>query len=108
MILVSACLLGDNCKYNGGNNLNPQLVYLLENKNIIPICPEQLGGLPTPRTPCEIYAGTGETVLLGISKVLNKNGENKTHNFIKGAKKTLERAKNNQIELAILKSKSPS
>ncbi len=108
MILVSACLLGDNCKYNGDNNLNPTLIELLEGKDTIPICPEQLGGLPTPRIPSEILNGTGDTVLAGIGKVINKNGDNLTNSFIYGAQQTLAYAKDNKVELAILKSRSPS
>lgn len=108
MILVSACLLGDNCKYNGDSNLNPTLVKLLKDKDTIAICPEQLGGLPTPRIPCEILNGTGNTVLAGISKVINKNGNNLTNSFIYGAQQTLTYAKDNKVNLAILKSKSPS
>ena len=108
MILISACLLGYNCKYNGGNNLNPTLVELLKNHEIFPICPEQLGGLPTPRTPCEIKDSTGKNVLLGKGKVISKEGEDFTRYFVQGAKKTLAQAIDNDIKTAILKSKSPS
>ena len=57
-IMVSACLLGENCKYNGGNNKNPELLRLLSGHTLIPVCPEALGGLPTPRIPAEIVNGT--------------------------------------------------
>ena len=57
-IMVSACLLGENCKYSGGNNLRPELLRLLSGHTVIPVCPEVLGGLPTPRVPAEIVAGT--------------------------------------------------
>ena len=53
-IMVSACLLGENCKYNGGNNRNERLLQLLSGHTVIPVCPEVLGGLPTPRIPAEI------------------------------------------------------
>ena len=58
IIMVSACLLGENCKYNGGNNRNPELLRLLSGHTVIPVCPEVLGGLPTPRIPAEIVNGT--------------------------------------------------
>lgn len=108
MILVSACLLGYNCKYNGGNNKNPQIIELLKGKEIIPVCPEELGGLTTPRTACEIIDGTGKDVLEGNCRVLNKEGFDLTPNFIEGAKKTLAKAQEAGCELAILKSRSPS
>ena len=59
-LLVSACLLGENCKYNGGNNYSPDVERLRERFEIVPVCPEQLGGLPTPRVPSE---RVGERVL---------------------------------------------
>lgn len=96
--LVSACLLGKNCKYNGGNNYCEKVVTFLKDKEVYMICPEEMGGLPTPRIPCEI-AGT---------KVLNKQGEDKTEAFYKGAQKTLDIAKEKGVNKAILKAKSPS
>ena len=56
-VMVSACLLGENCKYNGGNNRNEELVRLLSGHTVIPVCPEVLGGLPVPRVPAEIVNG---------------------------------------------------
>ncbi|HZK44234.1 MAG TPA: DUF523 domain-containing protein [Syntrophomonadaceae bacterium] len=108
MILISACLLGYNCKYNGGNNFNPDLLKLLKNESFIPICPEQLGGLPTPRIACEIQNATGDDVLLGKGKIYNKNGYDLTSLFVQGAKRTLIEAKKAGVNKAILKSKSPS
>lgn len=108
MILVSACLFGEDCKYNGGNNFNSLLKQLLKDQKVLLICPEQLGGLPTPRTPAEIQEGDGKDVLAGKSWVINKNGDNITSNFIKGARLTLAKAKTENISLAILKSNSPS
>lgn len=108
VVLVSACLFGENCKYNGGNNFNSLLKQLLKDQEVLLICPEQLGGLPTPRTPAEIQEGEGKDVLAGKSWVINKNGDNITNNFIKGAKLTLAKAKIENISLAILKSNSPS
>jgi len=107
-ILVSACLLGTNCKYNGGNNFTPKLLELKKENNIIPVCPEELGGLLTPREPCEIQNGAGKEVLKGKSRVMNKIGEDVTAGFIKGAKETLALAKQNSCSLAVLKERSPS
>lgn len=97
-ILVSACLLGDNCKYDGGNNYHQELVEWLSDKIVIKVCPEILGGLSTPRIPCEIKD----------NKVINKNGEDKTYFFTKGAIETLKIAQQEQVHFAILKSNSPS
>ena len=107
-ILVSACLLGTNCKYNGGNNLEPRVLELMKDHNIIPVCPEELGGLLTPREPCEIQEGSGKEVLEGRSPVLNKKGEDVTADFLAGAKETLALARKHRCALAILKARSPS
>jgi len=107
-ILVSACLLGTNCKYNGGNNLTPKVMELNKEHEIIPVCPEELGGLLTPREPCEIQEGSGKDVLEGKVLVLNKEGENVTQQFTEGAKETLALAKKYGCPVAVLKSRSPS
>ncbi|HBT19969.1 MAG TPA: DUF523 domain-containing protein [Peptococcaceae bacterium] len=106
MILISACLIGINCKYNGGNNALSFLDKLP--KCIIPICPEQLGGLPTPRPQAEIVCGDGSDVLEGNAKVITKNGVDVTKNFIFGAEQTLKIAQFCGAKEAILKSHSPS
>ena len=98
-ILVSACLAGINCKYNGGNNLNEKIVKLVKEGRAILVCPEQLGGLPTPRIPSEIVVN---------KKVINKEGVDVTKQFCKGAEETLKIAKQYNIKKAILKSKSQS
>ena len=108
MILVSACLVGHNTKYNGGNNRNEDVLEFLKDKEYILCCPEQLGGLSTPRLPAEIRNGDGLKVLEGEAEVININGENCTLNFIKGAEETLKLALKNNITVAILKSMSPS
>ncbi len=97
-ILVSACLLGENCKYNGKNNLNEKVISLQEKCILIPICPEVLGNLPTPRIPSEVC---GE-------EVFDREGKNVTKNFQTGAYKALQTALNNHIHYALLKEKSPS
>ena len=97
-IMVSACLLGENCKYNGGNNLNPELLRLLAGHTVIPVCPEVLGGLPVPRIPAEIVDGT----------VINREGVSVDAAFRRGAGKALEIAAAEQPDLVILQPRSPS
>jgi len=109
MRLVSACLLGIKCSWNGKDSYkNKKVIELLENEVLIPVCPEQLGGLKTPRIPQEIQNGTGDDVLDGKSKVKNKAGEDVTLRFIRGAKQALKIAKLYRIKEFIGKSKSPS
>ncbi len=102
MYIVSACLAGIDCKYSGGNNLDSEVLDLVKEGKAILVCPEQLGGLPTPRLPSEIVENED-----GI-KVVLENGEDITEEFLKGAKETLKIAKMMNIKKAILKSKSPS
>lgn len=97
-ILVSACLLGKNCKYNGGNNLNQGVLDFIEGHEVIGVCPEQLGGLSTPRLPAEIVDGV----------VMNKEGISVDAEFRKGAQEALAAALENKVDLAILQSRSPS
>ena len=102
MILVSKCLLGENCKYSGGNNRNEEVLRFLENREYIAVCPEMMGGLSCPRSPSEITC-TGEGV-----QVINNNGEDVTKEFLNGAKRVLEIAKNSGAHTAIFKDGSPS
>lgn len=102
MILVSACLVGINCKYNGKNNYNEKILDLVRSGKAIPLCPEQLGGLSTPRVPCEIKFIDGKRY------VFNKDGLDVTEMFNKGAEEVLVFVKKMNIKKAILKSKSPS
>ena len=99
-VLISACLLGDNVKYSGGNNLTPELVTLLEkyNVDIVKVCPECFAGLPIPRLPSEIKEG----------KVYSKDGRDITGEFLDGAEKTYEVVERKQADFAILKERSPS
>lgn len=97
-ILVSACLLGKNCKYNGGNNLNQSVLEFIEGHKVIGVCPEQLGGLSTPRLSAEIVDGV----------VTNKEGVSVDAEFRKGAQSALAAALENKVDLAILQSRSPS
>lgn len=102
MIFVSACLVGINCKYSGGNNYNEKIFNLVKEGKAIPICPEQLGGLSTPRNPSERKVINGKKIVID-----NKNND-VTENFVKGANEVLELAKKLNIKEAILKSRSPS
>lgn len=97
-ILVSDCLLGKNCKYNGGNNLNQSVLDFIEGHEVIGVCPEQLGGLSTPRLPAEMVEGI----------VTNKEGISVDNEFRKGAQEALAVALENKVDLAILQSRSPS
>jgi uncharacterized protein YbbK (DUF523 family) len=108
MIIVSACLAGIDCNYKGGNNLVESIEKLVSEGAAIAVCPEQLGGCPTPRMPAEISGGTGADVLDGKCRVLQKNGEDITARYIKGAFEVLKIIKKAGIKNAILKSKSPS
>lgn len=97
-IMVSACLAGENCKYNGGNNRNEKVMALLAESEIINVCPEQMGGLPTPRVPSEIQNG----------EVINRDGISVDMEYRLGAEKCLEIAKEFQPDLIVLQSRSPS
>ena len=97
-ILVSACLLGEPCRYDGKSKPCDRVIALKNTYNLIPICPEVMGGLPAPRTPSEIC---GERVLM-------KDGRDVTENYNRGAQKALEIARENACTVAILKEKSPS
>jgi len=97
-ILVSACLLGINCKYDGTSNKNEKILKLAKDFILIPVCPEILGGLPIPREPAEQKG----------KRVITKSGEDATKYFERGAKEVLKICKILKIKKAILKQKSPS
>jgi len=100
MYIISACLLGENCKYDGGNNRCQWVVDFAEKHEYIAVCPETEGGLTAPRPPAEI---TGD-------KIIDSEGKDVTEAFLKGAKASYDRAmaSGKSIEGAILKAKSPS
>lgn len=108
MILVSACLLGINCKYNGDNNKNDKVIEYLKDKQFIIACPEQLGGMTTPRDPSEIIRLDGEAVISGRTSVITSKRLDVTRKFKKGAEETLKVAQIYNCKEAILKEGSPS
>ena len=97
-IFVSACLIGKNCKYNGGNNYSEAVKKYVEGHEVISMCPEVEGGLPIPRTPAEIVNGV----------VTNRDGVSVDKEFRAGAEKILDVLIEEKVELAILQSRSPS
>lgn len=97
-ILVSACLLGENCKYNGGNNLNARVVRYAAGHRVIPVCPEMLSGLGAPRKPVELRDG----------RVVTADGEDCTEAFHRGVERALAVIDGEQVDLAILQSRSPT
>ena len=102
-LLISSCLLGENVKYDGTNNsLSKDILDKLKEKyELFSFCPEVAGGLPTPRVPCEIISQNR-------LKIINKNNEDKTLEFVNGANKTLALCKKEGIKIALLKANSPS
>ncbi len=108
MKLISACLLGVKCRWNGKDNRNEKALELVKKEILIPVCPEQLGGLSTPRTRQEIQGGEGKDVLAKRAKVINDDGDDVTEQFIKGAEETLKIALIYQVKEFIGKSFSPS
>ena len=97
-IMVSACLIGENCKYNGKNNKNEKVLALLEGNEVIPICPEVMGGLPTPRVPAEVVRDV----------VTTRDGRVVDQEFRRGARLSLAIAQREKPNLIILQSRSPS
>ena len=97
-IAVSACLLGENCKYNGGNNYSEKVANYIKGHEVIGVCPEVLGGLPTPRKPSEMVDGI----------VKHQDGTSVDVEFHKGAEIAFDMIKEHQVELVILQSRSPS
>jgi uncharacterized protein YbbK (DUF523 family) len=106
--LISACLVGLNTRYDGESNLEAVFSDMVKNGEAVPFCPEQAGGLPTPRDPSEIIGGDGLDVLRGKARVITDKGQDVTENFLEGAKEALKLAKLLHVDKAILKSKSPS
>jgi uncharacterized protein YbbK (DUF523 family) len=108
MKLISACLLGVKCRWNGDHNKNDRAMDLVKKEILLPVCPEQLGGLSTPRARQEIQGGAGKDVLDKKAKVINQDGDDVTEQLIKGAEETLRIAQLYQVKEFIGKSLSPS
>ena len=97
-IIVSACLLGENCKYNGGNNFCPQVISFVEGKEVIPVCPEMAAGFGCPRTPIEIVDGV----------LFDRDGNHVDAPMRRAIAELLESIRMEEIECAVLKSRSPT
>lgn len=108
MILVSSCLAGLHCRYNGSHSLVDEIGYLVQQGKAVFVCPELLAGLPTPREPAEIVGGTGEDVLDGKARVIEPFGKDVSDIYIKGAYNMLEMVKQLNPSCIVLKDWSPS
>ena len=97
-ILVSACLLGENCKYNGGNNYSAAVAEFIKDKEVLPICPEMMAGMGCPRTPIEIVDGV----------LMDRNGNSVDAAMRKAVAEALELIRKEDIQCAILQSRSPT
>ena len=97
-ILVSACLLGENCKYNGGNNYNPAVAEFVKDKDVLTICPEMMAGMGCPRTPIEIIEGV----------LMDRNGNNVDAAMRQAVAQAMEMIRKEDIQCAILQSRSPT
>lgn len=108
MVIISACLLGIKCRYDGESRFDEELLSLIPDTIFIPLCPEQLGGLSTPRFPAHINNGSGIDVLNGHARVIDSTGDDVTEHFLRGAKEAKKIAQLMRIDTAIMKEKSPS
>jgi len=108
LLLVSACLVGIPCRYDGGSCPHDQLQALAARGGVLPFCPEVGGGLPTPRPPAEIQGGDGGDVLEGQARVVNVEGKDVTAEFLAGAREALRIARRWGVQEAVLKARSPS
>jgi uncharacterized protein YbbK (DUF523 family) len=106
-VLFSACLLGIPCRYDGSVKTSGRIL-VLEKVIRIPVCPEQLGGLPTPRSPAQFVGGDGRAVLAGKSRLVDARGQDVTGKFVEGARHTLSIARITGANTAVLKDNSPS
>lgn len=107
-VLISGCLLGISCRYDGGESGCYGIINMASSINIIPFCPEQLGGLSTPRPPARIVGGDGRDLLSGKAKVLNSIGQDVSEAFRTGAEESLKLARLAKAKIAVLKDRSPS
>ncbi len=108
LYLVSACLVGLCTRYDGKIIENSECIAGLQQSYWIPVCPEQLGGLSTPREAADISGGDGADVLAGTARVISKSGADVTDAFIRGAKQVLHLARSQNVQAVFLKARSPS
>ncbi|MFW6238090.1 MAG: DUF523 domain-containing protein [Halanaerobiales bacterium] len=108
MILVSACLLGEKCRYNGEDALQPKLKELLAGRDVVAICPELEAGFSVPRPPAEIFGGDGFDVLKGRAEVVSKEGREITEKYLIGIRNLLSEIELLEVECAVLKARSPA
>ncbi len=107
-ILVSACLAGIKCRYNGSDAHTSELIKELSSSELIICCPELLGGMPIPRPACNIHGGEGQDVVDGNAEVIGIDNKNYTENYRQGALKALKIALSSGVTKAYLKKNSPS
>jgi uncharacterized protein YbbK (DUF523 family) len=109
-LLISRCLLGEPVRYDGARKALPDamLASLAERYRLVPVCPELLGGLPTPRPPAELQGGDGQAARAGTARVLTATGEDQTSAFVAGAAQAVQIAQRQQARMALLKADSPS
>lgn len=107
-VLVSACLLGVDCTYRGGNEERPRVSEALAGRVLLPVCPEVEGGLGVPRPRAEVEGGNGAAVLDGKARVRTEAGDDVTDAYVRGAEATLALARSEGTRLAVLKARSPS
>lgn len=107
-VLVSACLRGVPCRYDGRAKPSPALDALLAGRTVVPFCPEQAGGLATPRRPAELTGGDGHAVLDGTARVVDDTGTDVTDAYVAGARRALDAARAAGCATAVLMPRSPS
>lgn len=107
-VLVSACLAGCACRFDGSSSADSEVARLVAEGRAVLVCPEEAGGLPTPRAPAEIVGGDGHDVLAGTARVITNDGRDVTETYIAGAQRALATARESGATKAILKSRSPS
>jgi uncharacterized protein YbbK (DUF523 family) len=108
MYLVSACLIGINCRYDGANSFSARVSSFLEDREFLPVCPELLAGLGVPRPPCSFSGGDGQALLAGSARILDADGNDLTETFLIGGRKALAVVREKGIESALLNERSPS
>ncbi|WP_442805277.1 DUF523 domain-containing protein [Streptomyces sp. GMY02] len=107
-MLVSACLRGVPCRFDGRHKATPQSAEAVAGRTVVPFCPEVAGGLPTPRRPAELVGGDGQDVLDGTARVVDDTGRDVTAEFLAGARRALEAARRTGCTEALLMPRSPS